>query len=324
MKNGRIYIAGVGILLAAVLTGCGDGTEDAVSENLISEVEAVTITNEPVNAEPEAAPAGIQLLYSGGLTTEDENDIQEAMETLYANLEVPEYVGEGIHMVSSPEWAETMSRKLYEGCRSYILQDGDTVLLSVYAGFDIEGNFYANICYQNEEGGLLLLKQEKSTTWLMQTSVSEGEYEGYFETWKIDSETGHIVKEEGTYANGIVVGEYTKSEYTGAPGEAFDLWTNREGFSYEKTTVTYDEQGEIAPTPTPTPTAAPTPKPTCGDTEACSNTETCGNAGSDSRTHPGACSRSGTGSRARARTRAGAQTGPSAGAQTRPSAYPGP
>lgn len=108
----RIYGMAAGILMAAALTGCGDGTDEVMSESSISVVEAVTITNEPVNAEPESAgsePAGMELLYgSGQLTAEEEGEVQEAMKTLYQNLEVPEYVGEGIHMVSSAEWEETM------------------------------------------------------------------------------------------------------------------------------------------------------------------------------------------------------------------------
>lgn len=260
IKKG-IYGITAGILLAAVLTGCGDGTGDSMSESSVSVVEAVTITNEPVSAEPK--PAGVELLYSSGqLTSEEADKVQEAMKTLHQNLEVPEYIGEGIHMVSSAEWAEILSQGLYEGCRSYTLQEGETVLLSVHVGYDIEGNFYANICYQGKEGELILLKQENGVTWLMQTEVSDGKYNGAFETWQIDSKTGYIVKEAGTYAGDVVVGEYTKSEYTGAPGEAFDLWTNREGFSYVTTTVKYDEQGEIVPTPTPVPTVTPTPKPT--------------------------------------------------------------
>ncbi|MCI8287773.1 MAG: hypothetical protein HFH89_09005 [Lachnospiraceae bacterium] len=262
----RIYGMTAGVLMAAALTGCGDGTDEVVSESSISVVEAVTITNEPVNAEPESQeslPAEKELMYSSGqLTAEEEDEIQEAMKTLYQNLEVPEYVGEGIHMVSSAEWEETMSHRLYEGCRSYTLQEGERMLLSVHVGYDIPGNFYANICYLGEDDSLILLKQADGITWIMQTGVSEGEYNGAFEIWLIDSKSGHIVKETGTYSKGVIVGEYTKSEYTGAAGEAFDLWTNREGFSYETTTVNYDEQGEIVPTPTPVPTATPTPKPT--------------------------------------------------------------
>ena len=96
--------------------------------------------------------------------------------------------------------------------------------------------------------------------WLLQTSVSGGVYNGAFEKWQINGGSGSILKETGTYANGTIVGEYTKAERTGNPGEAFDLWTNRDNFEYNTTKETYNEEGEIAATPTPVPTA--TPKPT--------------------------------------------------------------
>ena len=51
-------------------------------------------------------------------------------------------------MVSSEEWLETMTKDLYEGCRSYTMQGGEQFLLSVQVGFDIEGRVYANICYR--------------------------------------------------------------------------------------------------------------------------------------------------------------------------------
>ena len=91
-------MAGMGILLAAALTGCGDGTPDEIPENSVGVIEAVTITDAPVSTEPEPTSVpGVQLLYgSGELTSEEAGKIQEALETLHQNLEVPEYLGCGI------------------------------------------------------------------------------------------------------------------------------------------------------------------------------------------------------------------------------------
>lgn len=258
------YKGAVCVLLAAVLTGCGDGSD--MQEVVVDSLEPVDLT---VSAEPEetqepetAETVEVTLEYrTGMLTAEQEIAVLEAMTTLRQNMEVSEYVGEGIHMVSSEEWMETMQQGLYEGSRNYCLQRGEEVLLSVQVGVDIKGTPYANVFYQGTEENVMLLKQAGGVTWLLQTNVADGKYDGAFEIWEFDSGTGHIVSERGTYARGIIVGEYTKSEYTGAPGEAFDMWTNRDNFEYETTTTMYNANGEPEATPTPEPTATPKPAP---------------------------------------------------------------
>ncbi len=262
MRKYRKSAAGVCLLAAVMLAGCGDGS--VAQENSVEVLEPVTVPNPTVNSEPEEPVAvEIELLYStGNFNEETEASILDTMTTLYRNLEVPEYIGEGIHMVSNEGWMESIAGDLYEGGRNYTLQKGEEILLTVYVGADIEGKLFTHVYYQSPDNRVILLKQEEGITWLLQTGVSEGKYEGAFERWRIDSGTGHIQKEQGTYDGGVMVGEYTRAEYRGEPGDAFDLWTNRESFAYETVKENYDEQGELIPTPTPVPTPTPTPKPT--------------------------------------------------------------
>lgn len=277
MKNRGIYCAAVCLLTAAVLAGCGDGSEEGMSIKSIEELETVDLEADPEPEEtpdaqtPEATPepaAGDMAVSGGGGITESEMDpaVLEGMETLLQNLELPEYLGEAIHMVSSEEWIAGLAKDMYEGCRSYSLHRPGQALLSVQVGYDAEEKPYINVYYQKETGEMVLLKQGRGVTWLLQTTVAEGAYNGAFEKWQINSETGYMRKETGTYAKGIIVGEYTKSERTGGAGDAFDLWTNRENFEYASETVNYNDQGEIAATPTPQPTVTPkpatTPQPT--------------------------------------------------------------
>ena len=279
MKNKWRYCAVTAFLAALLLGGCGDGSEGSAEEGSIDVLEPIPLASEsePVGGQEEGtpentetpAPAGDALQgggVPGGLSEEAEAAVLEAMKNLRQNLELAEYIGEAIHLVSSEEWFAAMAGGLYEGCRSYTVGGAGDATLSVQVGYDIEEKPYINVCYQ-ANGQIIVLKQARGVTWLLQTSVSEGVYNGAFEKWQIDSGTGHMLKETGTYANGIIVGEYTKSERTGDPGEAFDLWTNRENFEYKTTNVTYNEQGEIAATPTPEPTPEPTPVPSEGDTD---------------------------------------------------------
>ncbi|MGN0168561.1 MAG: hypothetical protein ACI4AB_10990 [Acetatifactor sp.] len=253
-----------GVMLAATLTGCGDGSEEVSSQtsDTFGMPEAVHMETTPVLAQPEQSANEMKLLYNTGkLTEEEEAAVQDAMESLYRNLDVEEYLGESIHMVSSEEWFETMSPRLYEGCRSYTLQQGEEILLSVQVGYDISGKPYSNVCYQADENSVSLLKQADSKVSLMQTGISDGEYDGEFVTWQIDGEQGEIKKEQGTYSQGVLVGEYIVSVYQGAAGDVFDLWTNRENMVYETKTMTYDDKGQLIAEPTPEPTAAPTKAP---------------------------------------------------------------
>lgn len=273
MKNKWIYCAVTGIMTALLLGGCGDGSESSSGEKILDALDPITLASEsdpedeqeetPENTET-PVPAEDNLLSNGsteGLSEEMESAVLEGMKNLRQNLELPEYLGEAIHLVSSEEWFASLAGGLYEGCRSYTIGGAGETTLSVQVGYDIEEKPYINVCFK-ANGQIIVLKQAKGVTWMLQTAVSDGAYNGSFEKWQIDSGTGHILKETGTYANGIIVGEYVKSEHNGDPGDAFDLWTNRDNFAYETTTVTYDEQGGIAATPTPEPTATPKPAAT--------------------------------------------------------------
>lgn len=259
-------------VLAAVLTGCGDGTEgDSFMKSLDEVVDPVILTDESGSEEGENTPvpdatedpgakAGLQS-SAGDLAPEVEAAVLESLKNLLQNMELSDYIGEAIHLVSSEEWFETVAAGLYEGCRSYTIGGAGEASLSVQVGYDVEEKPYINAWYQ-KDGQIILLKEAGGVVRLLQTSLSGGVYNGTFEKWRIDGPAGHILKETGTYVNGVVVGEYTKSEYKGGAGEAFDLWTNRENFEYENTSVTYNEKGEIAATPEPQATAQPTAKPT--------------------------------------------------------------
>ena len=231
-----IYRAAVCILPLAMLAACGDGSEAAMDEKTLNTLEMVAMDDDtsPEEGPGEELADEISLQYlTGDLTPEGQAQVLEAMTDLQRNLEIPEYLGEGIHLVSDAAWLETMSRELYEGSRNYVLQRGGEMLLSVQVGLDMEGKVSVNVFYPGQEGKVLVLKHEDGAIWMLQTGLADGKYDGAFEIWQMNGTTGHIRREQGSYAAGTVVGEYTKSEYAGAPGDVFDMWTNRENFVYE-------------------------------------------------------------------------------------------
>lgn len=270
MKKKYFTIIPILAISIGMLAGCGDGTGEAEGVSDASSASAivpVTVSAPPVYATPEPVdPSEIRLLYlSGELTEEEEKAIRESMQILYQNLDIPEYIGEAIHMVESENWFETMTAGTNRGGGSYSLYQGENPILTVNIGEDSSGLLYADVLFESVEGKLIELKQFGGITQLLLTTSQNGLPNGAFESWRIDSTIGEIVWEKGTYVDGRVVGEMTTSKYVGVEGDAFDLWTNREGFTYEVSTTTYDQEGNPITTPTPDPTAPPssttTPKP---------------------------------------------------------------
>lgn len=265
MKERKAISILAGILLAVFLVGCGNDSGPFIPEKLeFDSTPEPGVSQAPVPT-PEPAPEDadqVRLLYLvGSLTEAEEAAATEALTTLYQNMEVPEYLGEAIHMVATKEWFDAMNPGGYVGGRSYTLQRGGLALLTVQIGEDSTGVLYADVRFQDADGRFLLLKQFGTVTQLLEAAMEDGVLTGIFTNWTIDSADGTIIREQGTYAGGVIVGEFTRAVREGTAGEAFDLWTHREDFSYTLTTVYYDEHGNPAATPVPVPTAQPTPAP---------------------------------------------------------------
>lgn len=295
-KNMKKVTYGVltGLILSLSLTGCGDGTEESVTES--SSVEPADGMPQPVQIDMSQVEAqnpvtgndnAVHLLcQSGNLTAEEEAAVQKELESMLLNLEVEDYLGEGIHMISSEEWFESLSVGLCEGFRSYALVQSGETLLSVQIGYDVDGKAFSNVSYLAGENGLVLLKQGDNKTSLLQTGISDRAYNGEYESWIFNGTTGEIVWEKGTYSGGVPVGEYSISTGYLPAGEVFDLWANRETVSYEIKTITYDEQGNPVETPQPTASPAATKAPSATkapqeDEDEDDNNDNNDNGGSD-------------------------------------------
>ena len=271
MKNRLIYGAVTGILTAVLFTGCGDGSEISPQDKLDDVLEPVTlaVTPEPASGEDSEETDGISEAEENSRPNSGLEDLSpevaavvlENLQNLLQNLELPEYVGEAVHLVSSEEWFAAVAVELIEGSRSYTIGGAGDASLSVQVGYDTEEKPYVNTCYQ-ADGQILMLTYAKEAARLLQTGISEGVYNGAFEKWQINGGTGYILKETGTYVNGIIVGQYVKAEYTGGPGDVFDLWTNRDNFEYKTTEMNYNEKGQVVPSSSALPSATPKPEST--------------------------------------------------------------
>ena len=161
------------------------------------------------------------------------------------NLELSEYLGEAVHMAASDEWLDTMMQKLYQGQRNYFLKQDERAALTIQAGFDAAGNSFSNVWYVSGENQVTFVSRAGSVVQVMTTGLAEGAYNGAFEIWTINSATGDVYREQGTFSNNVVTGEYTAAVHQGSEaGDAFDLWSNREGLSYVTYTGAFDSEGK--------------------------------------------------------------------------------
>ena len=274
------------VLAAVLLTGCGDGSSSPVLTPVLPSAESVTTepdvmdgtaTDEnngasiPVEEIPAQEPE-MQIQYGrGSLTEEEEQKALDMLSTMYQNLEVEEYHGEAIHMITNETWYDTLAVKLLAGSREYTLQKGDEILLTVLIGEDMDGKLFTIVNFSGGEA-MTLLRQQETLVRLVVAGTDGANYNGAYEQWQFDSATGDILHETGRYVQGVLNGEYTVARRKGRGGEdPFDLWSMKDSFAYEITETVYDELGNVVeatpePTVTPKPTATPkptvTPKPT--------------------------------------------------------------
>lgn len=176
---------------------------------------------------------------------EEDLPVQNEARTMLQSLELPEYLGEAVHMIGSGEWMQTMMPKLYEGQRNYFLTKDGVIVLSIQAGYDTEGIPFSNVWYNGADNQVTFLGRKGNTVQLMNTGLAEGAYDGAFDIWTLNSANSDIYREQGSFAGGLFAGGYTAEIHTGeAEGDFFDLWSSREGMEYAAYTGSFDGEGK--------------------------------------------------------------------------------
>lgn len=239
MKKKLIYSVALLAALTVGITACGSKEANVTTEEQTSaQTEETPAQTEETAEEPEVSPEEPR-----DLAEVDENIREQGM-LMLQNLELAEYLDESINLIATEEWFRTMMDGATEGSRNYYVQrDGETVL-TIQAGYDEAGESYARVCYFGEQ--VRVLQRKGNAVQLLTTQLEDEKYEGAYEVWTCDGDTGSIYQEKGSFAEGVLTGEYTLKVHEGeASGEVFSLWSNREGMKYTTYTGTYEEQEEI-------------------------------------------------------------------------------
>lgn len=187
--------------------------------------------------------AAFDSLQSISVNLEEEDGvIQEQANLMLQNLELVDYLGESVNLISTNEWMDTMMPKLYEGTRSYFLQKGGQTVLFIQVGYSQVGEPIAKVWYLGEQ--VRVLRREGSTVQLLETGMADGNYQGAFTSWTLEGSTGNIYQETGTFGNGVLTGDYTIAIHEGTEGsDIFSLWNNKEGMKYTTYDGHFNEQG---------------------------------------------------------------------------------
>ena len=175
---------------------------------------------------------------------EEEEAVRSEAQLMQQNLELEEYLDESVSLISSGQWMETMMPKLSEGARNYFLQSEGNTVLTLQAGYDRQGVPFSKVWYFGTDGKVTLLQRKGNTVQMLNTQMTESGYNGAFEAWACEGDTGNVLYEQGTFVNGLYAGDYTAKLHTGTEGsDVFSLWSNRQGMEYIVYSGHFDEQG---------------------------------------------------------------------------------
>lgn len=179
---------------------------------------------------------------SVNLAEEDET-VQEEAKQMLQNLQLADYLSDGINQICNDNWMDTMMPKLREGKRNYFLSQNGEILLAIQAGFTADGQPDTTVWYQGEEQ-VLVLKRTGDSVQFLRTGMKDGAYDGVFDSWNCDGNTGDIIHEQGTFQGGVMTGDYTAYVHTGSEaGDVYALWSNRESMEYHTYRGNFNEQG---------------------------------------------------------------------------------
>ena len=168
--------------------------------------------------------------------------VQDKMNQLASNFELEEYQNEVVGMMMAEDWYETMLPGVELVNRSYYLQKGEA-LYYAQVGRNEKGKNYTIItCTVGD--GVTVIRMEGNTLQRVDSQMKNGNLDGAFESWMVDKNTGDVVHETGTFAEGKYVGDYQVGIRWGSEAsDFFTLWTSKENKKMTTYAGSFDENG---------------------------------------------------------------------------------
>lgn len=191
--------------------------------------------------------AAYEALQQIVVNVEEENDqVKNMAQLLMQNMDLTDYWTEAASTVYSESWYSTMMPKLKEGSRTYYRNQADNGAILIWrVGYDLLGKNYTEAWYQKGEQ-LVWLRQDPESVQMVNTTVTNGQYTGAFESWLCMSVTGDIYHESGNLQNNVLTGEYSAGVFLGnEPTDLIGLWSSRESMELKSYSGNFGENGIV-------------------------------------------------------------------------------
>ena len=191
--------------------------------------------------------AAYEALQQIVVNVEEENDqVKNMAQLLMQNMDLTDYWTEAASTVYSDSWYSTMMPKLKEGSRTYYRNQADNGAILIWrVGYDFFGNNYTEAWYQKGEQ-LVWLRQDPESVQMVNTTVTNGQYTGTFESWLCMSATGDIYHESGNLQNNVLTGEYSAGVFLGnEPTDLIGLWSSRVSMELKSYSGNFGENGIV-------------------------------------------------------------------------------
>ena len=176
---------------------------------------------------------------------EEEAQIVETVDALVTNMETSEYYVEALNTLYSDEWFLAMMPKMRVGQRNYYGEDETGTLLQICVFYDENGAKNSRV-FLEKAGQIFVLSKEGNQLQIMETGVQDGVYEGAFLTWTLNTDTGEVIREEGTYVGGNFKGDYKISIAAGdGQTDLASMWNLRDELIMTTYYGNFGENGEV-------------------------------------------------------------------------------
>ncbi len=248
-------------VLAVSLTGCADFQNTTVPALTSapemtkepSETQAPEITIAPLVTQTPEIPEAPQITEEPVVTAVPvqipwEEELSGAavaqMDLLLMNLTTPEYANEAIFVLFSEEWKQAMMPLEGAGYKYYSRELADTTIY-IKTGYDEQLQSNTTI-WQKSSEGIQLLRQNENSIQSVVTDIQDGAYQGAFESWYCEADTGNVIQESGTFDAGIPIGTYTaKVRFGEKQTDIMSLWFMKEDMEMSTYEGYFEENGSL-------------------------------------------------------------------------------
>ncbi|MBR1703263.1 MAG: hypothetical protein IJ716_15160 [Lachnospiraceae bacterium] len=166
--------------------------------------------------------------------SEEEEAVASEAAAMYQNMELEEYLAEGIHLAEDNAWFTTMMPKLSVGSRNYFQTENGQNKMAITVGYDEAAVKFVQVWFYSTPEKVLYMSYSNQQAQVLKTDIVDGKYNGAFELWTLNGSDGSITYEKGSLTDGEVASQdHTVRFHQGkAKSDVYDLWNHKAELKY--------------------------------------------------------------------------------------------